>query len=526
MDSTKYVGRVGALAVALGIGSAVATTPWVAVAEPSVDSSSASDSSSSSTSSGTADSTSTADAKPETSVDNSGGAGGETDTSDIAEPIDEKPAASTEGDTSATPGTPEPTASEPATGPESSTPEQSPISETPAPSPATEPVALTEPSDNDGPAAAQPVTVGPPPSAPEAVATPLPSADSGAGAHAVGGAGAARQPAATVTLTQASRTAATGSSVAELPATAAAAQVVPAEQAAPASPTGVVSSMVSGFLAWMGLSPGLTHAPAAPAQSPLLWGLLEWARRQVRHTFFNRTPTTAYNPAGNSQSADGVITGDLHVVDPDGDPLTFTVTQAPEHGSLVVNRDGTFTYTPDAEFRRTAVTDTFTVVVDDSAAYRLPGVAGWIQDLVHRGAQVLGVSGADAVDSHPTVEVNPVIATIDVGDGPTSAVVSPNGTTVYVANTFGDPVSVIDTATNTVTGTIAVGNDPVQGVAVSPDGTRLYVTNASDGTVSVIDTATNTVIDTINVGDNPAESRSAPTAPAPTSATSSATRCR
>jgi len=31
MGNAKYVGRVGALAVALGIGTAVATTPWVAV---------------------------------------------------------------------------------------------------------------------------------------------------------------------------------------------------------------------------------------------------------------------------------------------------------------------------------------------------------------------------------------------------------------------------------------------------------------------------------------------------------------
>ena len=46
MGNAKYIGRVGALAVALGIGTAVATTPWVAVAEPAADSSSASDASS------------------------------------------------------------------------------------------------------------------------------------------------------------------------------------------------------------------------------------------------------------------------------------------------------------------------------------------------------------------------------------------------------------------------------------------------------------------------------------------------
>jgi hypothetical protein len=46
-------------------------------------------------------------------------------------------------------------------------------------------------------------------------------------------------------------------------------------------------------------------------------------------------------------------------------------------------------------------------------------------------------------------------------------------------------VSAIDTATNTSTETVAVGTIPA-GVAVSPDGSGVYVTNTWDGTVSVI----------------------------------------
>ncbi len=73
------------------------------------------------------------------------------------------------------------------------------------------------------------------------------------------------------------------------------------------------------------------QASTTPAESGP-FGFLEWVGRQLRHTFFNRTPITAYNPAENSRSEDGVITGDLRAVDPDGDPLTFTVTRAPERG--------------------------------------------------------------------------------------------------------------------------------------------------------------------------------------------------
>src|SRR5262249_2472268 len=70
-------------------------------------------------------------------------------------------------------------------------------------------------------------------------------------------------------------------------------------------------------------------------------------------------------------------------------------------------------------------------------------------------------------------------------------------------NFASNTVSVIDTATNKVTATIAVDNGPV-GVAVHPAGTRVYVVNSGSDTVSVIDTATNTVTATIPVGLNPA----------------------
>ncbi|MCB1905249.1 MAG: beta-propeller fold lactonase family protein, partial [Gammaproteobacteria bacterium] len=58
-------------------------------------------------------------------------------------------------------------------------------------------------------------------------------------------------------------------------------------------------------------------------------------------------------------------------------------------------------------------------------------------------------------------------------------------TRVYVANNGTNSVSVIDTATNTVADTVAVGDRPY-GVAVNPAGTRVYVTNNNSDNVSVI----------------------------------------
>ena len=60
----------------------------------------------------------------------------------------------------------------------------------------------------------------------------------------------------------------------------------------------------------------------------------------------------------------------------------------------------------------------------------------------------------------------------------------------------------IDTATNTVTTTIAVGGRP-RGVSVSPDSSKVYVANSDDDTVSVINTATNAVTTTVAVGNAP-----------------------
>ena len=79
---------------------------------------------------------------------------------------------------------------------------------------------------------------------------------------------------------------------------------------------------------------------------------------------------------------------------------------------------------------------------------------------------------------------NTVVATVAVGNGPEGVAVTPDGTKVYVANTTGN-VSVIHTATKTLVKTVPVGSEPGAGaVAVTPDGTKVYVANAGSNNVS------------------------------------------
>lgn len=89
-------------------------------------------------------------------------------------------------------------------------------------------------------------------------------------------------------------------------------------------------------------------------------------------------------------------------------------------------------------------------------------------------------------------------ASIPVGDTPQGIALTPSGARAYVANRGSNTVSVIDTATNTVTDTIPTGVGPTY-VSTSPDGLRIYVTINVDGLLSVIDTATNAIIADIAV---------------------------
>ncbi len=75
------------------------------------------------------------------------------------------------------------------------------------------------------------------------------------------------------------------------------------------------------------------------------------------------------------------------------------------------------------------------------------------------------------------------------------------GTYAYVVNQGTGTVSVIDTATKNVVGTLSTGQNP--GFIARGPNNKIYVTNQLTGTVSVIDPATNTVTGAVNTGGNP-----------------------
>ena len=544
MSKLKYIGRVGALAVALGIGMAVATTPGFATAEPPPDPSSAADSAPSNASPASTDSTSKDDTKPALSVDGSSGAHTAANTPDVAQPATrsrrrtDSPATSGDEEPTGRRGTHRRRASHRSRIERVGTAAGFGESGTAT---ATAAVARTEPSDNDSPAPAQPVTVDPP-----AAHTGLYEPSAGRRARS-GRARDERRCSGRRAGTDVEHVVANGD-----------------------GPCGRIGSdsrrcpRRCGSSGGAGLDPvGLGGfqfdadvASLAPVQSVGLWGLLAWVRREVQRTFFNQTPITSYNPVENSQTVDGVATGDLNAVDPDGDPLNFTVARAAERVGRDQSRRHLRLHPERSSGPLTGGTYAFTVKLE-APGPPLPWSvsASFTPGIVH--------SPTTRPPSRPPSgrqhrRRRPAAA------GRESA---PTATRVYVVNPLDDDISVIDTATNTVVTTITVGDSPY-GVAMNPDAARAYVTNFADGNgvrdqhryqhrtatitvgagpngvavsadgttrlrhqlrstrVSVIDTATNTVLDHDHGRQRPEGWRQPRWRHASTSPTTSAVRSR
>ena len=90
-------------------------------------------------------------------------------------------------------------------------------------------------------------------------------------------------------------------------------------------------------------------------------GFFEGIALLVRRTFFNQAPSLS--PVQITGQSQGLITGNLGAVDPEADPITYSLTSTPLHGSVAIASDGSYTYTPGQDFTGT---DTFTVSAADT----------------------------------------------------------------------------------------------------------------------------------------------------------------
>ena len=551
MGAAKYIGRVGALAVALGIGAAVTNIPGVAWADPDSESTSSSDSSATSSSSASeSDSTSgtaatdpsTDPAQPSTTpsteptggehaaaqthansavpqmnVHASGGAHTSDDDEDGVEPTIE-----------ATPPPPLPVSGSP----------EIIAPTTPAPTTAPDPAdAPQSPAPQDDSGQEEPEPTSTPPMAPDGGAidnngaqgpNTLDVVDSAGSAASLNGLGEntqvrrftafgaeeiaapGDQPLLTATTPDASAfsTAQTTMTAAPNP--------MGALMALPGTVISVATSLVAAVFA-----PFLSPGPVAPAQPPLLWAVLAFVRREVertfttiQRTFFNRTPVATGDPFTTPE--DAPLTGNVLIndTDSDDDPLTATLVTGPAHGNVTLNPDGSFTYTPDVNYNGT---DTFTYrATDETSGWHMHGLFGLFggghADTANVTINITAVNDAPmAVDDNAMIaedsEASGNVLTNDsnidsdtssltaaLGTGPANgtAVVNADGTFTYTPDA---DFNGTDTFTYTVydgaatdSGTVTVTITPVQD---APDAVNDRATVAEDSGANVIEVSAN-----------------------------------
>lgn len=245
--------------------------------------------------------------------------------------------------------------------------------------------------------------------------------------------------------------------------------------------TTAVATFVSSVLA-----PG----PNTPAPPMMLFVVLGWAQRELQRTFANQRPTAVVDSTTTSEDVDVDIDVLANDTDADintgtggnpypGDRLTVTDYTQPTNGSVVLNPDGTFTYTPDDNFNGT---DSFTYTVSDEASpWHLHGLAGFFGGGGHTSTTTVTI-GVTPVEDEAVL--NPDTATV-TEDGQTDIDVLANDTDVDGSIT----VSALGPTTNGGT------------VSINPDGTIRYIPGADaqalDDTESFTDTFTYTTTDAL-----------------------------
>src|ERR1700680_160499 len=75
-------------------------------------------------------------------------------------------------------------------------------------------------------------------------------------------------------------------------------------------------------------------------------------------------------------------------------------------------------------------------------------------------------------------------------------------TRIYIANSAGDTIDVVDPVTNKVVQVIR-GIEMPHGVGFSPDGNRVYVSNESENVLDVVDRETGNIINRVPLSGHP-----------------------
>ena len=201
----------------------------------------------------------------------------------------------------------------------------------------------------------------------------------------------------------------------------------------------------------------------------------------------NAAPVAGTPTVGSPDATTGVVTGSVSATDPDGDPLTFSGSTTTSKGSVVIDSDGGFTYTPTAAARHDAASedavaadlaDSFTVTVADGHG----GAASATVNVTISPANAAPVPGTPTANTNPTTGV--VTGNINASDPDKDAFTYTAG----FGNSAKGSVTVSATGDYTYTPTNAARHAAARDGAAVEDQTDTFVVDVTDsyGAVSSI----------------------------------------
>ncbi|CAJ37323.1 YncE family protein [Methanocella arvoryzae] len=155
-------------------------------------------------------------------------------------------------------------------------------------------------------------------------------------------------------------------------------------------------------------------------------------------------------------------------------------------------------YVCNHQSRNISIIDTGSMTVAGS----IEGISSPAGVAVSPDGTILYVVGSQS-GTVSAIDVNAgrVISNVKVGQGADRTVISPDGSRLYVK--CGSNVSVVDTGTMQIAGTITTDGKALRGMALSPDGSRLYVADLKGGSILVIDTVACSVTETVALASLP-----------------------
>jgi len=181
----------------------------------------------------------------------------------------------------------------------------------------------------------------------------------------------------------------------------------------------------------------------AGSAAPVDWIDVEFEDATVEIAILNHPPTAADDDYEGTEDATLLISASKGLLandsDIDGDPLSVTLISGPSYGSLNLNADGSFDYTPIADFDKT---DSFTYRVNDGTANS--DVATVTIDVKPQNDKPIANGDIATSDEDGTATIDVLGNDVDVDGDPLTITITGTANGAAIVNDGGTPTDPSD----------------------------------------------------------------------------------